>query len=280
MRNISEGPPLRKSGTRRRLMDLEDGADRLRSAAPVAIPQPLALPWLLLSLPAIGAGALAFSGLCAGLAALVALATLGRDGFADLIGEIRFDFVLKQQLGALAVSLLYVGLAVATVAAAVLRGRPGWRDLVALRPMRPGRAAWRDTLGVAVLTLGYIALTTTAAEHARDHTLLVSGPTNVALITTLIVNLVLLAPLAEELLFRGWIYTALRRGFSFWPSYLATLVLFAGIHWDPSHTRIVQVLPLAAALGLVRERAGSIKPTIALHAIYNLVIIAIRLAYT
>ncbi|MBE7220524.1 MAG: CPBP family intramembrane metalloprotease [Caulobacteraceae bacterium] len=216
----------------------------------------------------------------AGGAALIVLVELGRNGTLDLVEEVKFDFILKQQLGAAAVSLLYVGLAVATLAAAVWRGGRGWRDLVALRPMRPGRAARRDALGIAGLTLAYIMISTWSVEHARDRSLLVGGPTDPLLITTLIANLVLLAPLAEELLFRGWIYTALRRSFSFWPSYLATLVLFAGIHWDASHTRVVQVLPLAAALGLMRERAGSIRPTIALHAVYNMVIIAIRLAYT
>ena len=261
-------------------MDLEDGADRRRPDPPAAIPQPLALPALVLSLPAIAATALAFASIAVAFAALIALANLGRDGLADLAEDIRFDFVLKQQVGAAAVSLLYIGLVAATIGAAVWRGGRGWRDLVALRPVRPERSARRDTLGVAALTLGYIVISTLAAEQARDRSLPIAGPTDIPLMTLLIANLVLLAPLAEELLFRGWLYTALRRSLSFWPSYLVTLVLFAGIHWDASHTRVVQVLPLAAALGLVRERAGSIKPTIALHAIYNMVIIAIRLAYT
>jgi len=40
---------------------------------------------------------------------------------------------------------------------------------------------------------------------------------------------------------------------------------------------MILVLPLAFTLGLIREQAGSIKPTIALHAAYNLTIIAVTL---
>ena len=265
-------------------MDLEPVAEEMPSGggveAAIRLPQPLDPPWLAASLVAIIAAALLFCGLIALLAVLILLGALGGDGATDFLQQLRFDRPLQTRVGAATVSTAYIGLALATAAAAALRGGRGWRDLVALRPLRRGRAAWRDTLGIAALTLGYIAISTYSVEHARDHGLLVSGPTDLVLITTLVGNLVVLAPIAEELIFRGWIYTALRRSFSFWPSYLATLVMFAGIHWDASHTRIVQVLPLAAALGLMRERAGSIKPTIALHAVYNLVIVAIRLAYT
>ena len=263
-------------------MDLKRVAEEMPSGgleAAVRMPLPLDPPWLAASLVAIVAAALIFCGFVALIAVLILVGGLGTDGATDFLQQLRFDRPLQTRLGAATVSTAYVGLALATLAAAALRGGRGWRDLVALRPMRTGRAAWRDTLGIAALTLGYIIITTVSAEQARDRSLLVIGPTDVVLMTTLVGNLVVLAPIAEELVFRGWIYTALRRRFSFWPSYLATLVMFAGIHWDASHTRVVQVLPLAAALGLVRERAGSIKPTVALHAIYNLVIVAIRLLY-
>jgi membrane protease YdiL (CAAX protease family) len=248
--------------------------------ATTPMPQPLAPAWLAASLVAIAVAAVLFCCLVAVLSTLGLFASFGTDGATDFLQQLKFDRQLRTQVGAATVSAAYVGLALATLAAAWLRGGRGWRDLVALRPMRSGRTAWRDTLGIAALTLGYIAVTTYAAEHARDRSLLVTGPTDMVLISLLVGNLVVLAPIAEELVFRGWIYTALRRSFSFWPSYLVTIALFAGIHWDASHIRIVQVLPLSAALGLMRERAGSIKPTIALHATYNLVIVAIRLAFT
>ena len=262
-------------------------ADEMPQAGPdggphsaTAMPRPLGLPWLTVSVVAIGLAAVLFCSVAAVVALLSLVGVSGRDGASDFIQQLKFDQPLQARLGAAVVSAAYVGLAGATLAAAMLRGARGWRDLVAFRRVPRAWTVWRDLLGIAGLTLAYIASSTWAIEHARDRSLLISGQTDVLLVCTIVANLVLLAPIAEELLFRGWIYTALRRRFSFWPSYLVTLVAFAAIHWDPRHVRVVQVLPLAAALGLLRERAGSIKPTIVLHATYNLVIVAIRLAYT
>ncbi len=263
-------------------MNLVNGANEPQGALPPTVPMPGPLGPLALAFSMVGiaAAALLFCAAAALVLIVAIVAGLGRDGATDLVQQLKFDGPLDARVGAGVVSVLYIGLAASTVAAAILRGGRRWPALVALLPIRAGWPVRRDMLGIAVVTLGYIALSTYAAEHARDHSLLVSGPTDVLLIATIVGNLVIFAPIAEELLFRGWLYTALRRRFTFWPSFLATLVVFAGIHWDAHHSRIVQVLPLAVALGLLRERAGSIKPTIALHAIYNLIIIAIRLAYT
>jgi len=263
-------------------MDRLDGAEEIRigSQAAIALPRPLSLAGLTLSLFAIAAAALLLCSAVAAVTIIVAVGLLGRDGATDLLQQLKFDLLLKERVGAAVVSLVYIGLAIATLGAAAWRGGRGWRDLVALRSIRPAWPVWRDVLGIAALTLAYIGLSTYAVEHVRDRSLLVSGPTDVLLFGTIVANLVILAPVAEELLFRGWLYTALRSRFSFWPSFLPTLIAFAAIHFDAEHPRVVQVLPLAVALGLLRERAGSIKPTIALHAVYNLVIISIRLAYT
>jgi membrane protease YdiL (CAAX protease family) len=146
--------------------------------------------------------------------------------------------------------------------------------LVAWTKIRGGK---RPSVGIFLLTIAYAATATLTMTLLQDHRVVVSGPTDIALLATISANLVILAPCAEELFFRGWLYTALRYRLSFWPSYLLTATLFAAIHWDPNHRRIFLVLPLALALGLLREITGSIKPTIALHGLYNLIIVAITL---
>jgi membrane protease YdiL (CAAX protease family) len=245
--------------------------------APFQPSRPLPPLALALSLVGIAAGGLLICCLIAVAAVLLLTAYIGVDGLTDFYQDLRFDGPLKTRIGAGVIGALYVGIAGATLLAARLRGRGAWTALVALVPIR---AARRDAAAIAILTLAYAALATFVMERLQDHHMLIAGPTDLLLVGTIVANLGILAPIAEELLFRGWLYTGLRHRFSFWPSFLVTAILFAAIHWDANHRRIVMVLPLAIALGLLRERSGSIKPTIALHAVYNLVIVAITLAET
>ena len=81
--------------------------------------------------------------------------------------------------------------------------------------------------------------------------------------------MVILAPLSEELLFRGWLYTALRWRFGFSAAFWATSLLFAVAHWDSTHLYALAILPIGLVLGYVRERTGSTKATTLFHMIYN-----------
>lgn len=255
----------------------QDPAPRPATGIPCA--PPLTLPWLAVSVPLIGIGALVFCCCLAVCALLVLYAQVGLDGLSDFYQELRFDIPLKTQIGAALVASLYLGVATMTLGAAVLRGRRHWTALVALTPVNDG-SRLAVAISVAVLALVYAAAATLAMTWGQDHHLMDGGPTDLALLGTIAANLVLLAPCAEELFFRGWLYTGLRRRLSFWPSFLLTASLFAAFHWDANHRRIFLVLPLALALGLLREVTGSIKPTIALHAVYNLIIVVITLLET
>lgn len=77
------------------------------------------------------------------------------------------------------------------------------------------------------------------------------------------------APLAEEFLFRGYVFGALRSN-GFWPAALLTGLMFGLVHVLGSP--IAFILPLAglgALLCWIRERTGSLYPGIALHCINN-----------
>ena len=245
----------------------------------VAAADALALrpPALVLSLVAILIGALLVACGIAIVAIVILVARVGRDGASDALLQIQFDLPLRTRLSAATISALYLGLAATTLASAHLVGRRRWRALVALSPWRP--AGW-DIVAIPAVTLAYAVGATFAMARLKSHTVVVDGPTDYLLAGTIVTNLALLAPIAEELLFRGWLYTALRARFRFIWSFLTTAALFAAMHWDANHRHMLLVLPLAAALGLLRETTGSIKPTVILHSVYNLVIIVITLAET
>lgn len=79
------------------------------------------------------------------------------------------------------------------------------------------------------------------------------------------------APLCEELFFRGFIYRALRNRFSAAGSVSVVAVVFGAIHYTDTDT--LPLLPLLALLGaifcIVYEMTGSLWPAIAIHVVNN-----------
>lgn len=245
------------------------------SPAPGPSVPELGLLAIALSIFGIAAAAIVVCCLAAVIVLLVIVAQTGVEGAAEWMQRLRFDVPLKTRIGAGIVSSLYLGVLTATLIAARIAGRGAWASLLAfVRPRRLPPSA----IVLAGMTLAYAATATFAMSRMQERHIVISGPTDLLLIGTILTNLGLLAPLAEELFFRGWIYTALRQRFSFAPSFTLVAASFAAIHWDANHRRIFLVLPLAVALGLLREITGSVKPTIALHSVYNLIIVAITLA--
>lgn len=76
-----------------------------------------------------------------------------------------------------------------------------------------------------------------------------------------------LAPICEETLFRGFLYTYLRRHWSVLPSMLFTAALFAGAHMDAGG--FVPLFVLGAVFAFVLERTKSIVPCMIAHGMWN-----------
>jgi membrane protease YdiL (CAAX protease family) len=85
--------------------------------------------------------------------------------------------------------------------------------------------------------------------------------------------LVVLAPLAEEVLFRGILYGRLRRYAGMWWSVIVTSVAFGVVHQQLNVG--VDVAALSIFLCLLRERTGNIWAGVVLHAVKNLIAFAI-----
>jgi uncharacterized protein len=77
------------------------------------------------------------------------------------------------------------------------------------------------------------------------------------------------APVAEELVFRGLIFTAIRERWGYaWALGLSSVV-FAAMHFDPTGVYALLVLPSAVLLGWLREKTGGIYAPILAHATFN-----------
>ena len=78
---------------------------------------------------------------------------------------------------------------------------------------------------------------------------------------------VILAPLCEEFLFRGYFYAVGKRYLSAWISGLLTAALFAAFH--ASLTSFAGLFVLAIALTLGYERTGTLAVPVTMHALFN-----------
>ncbi len=80
----------------------------------------------------------------------------------------------------------------------------------------------------------------------------------------------LLAPIAEEMMFRGWLWTGLRRS---WPPFTCSLVsggLWLLTHVGEGTAKMAILAPVALLLGLARDRSASLRAPVLLHIALNL----------
>jgi membrane protease YdiL (CAAX protease family) len=84
---------------------------------------------------------------------------------------------------------------------------------------------------------------------------------------------ILLAPFAEELFFRGFLYRGLRRRFSTWPAAVISGAIFGLAHYqNPSYLLLIPGLAVVGvSLALLLEWRQSLLATMAAHATFNLV---------
>lgn len=88
------------------------------------------------------------------------------------------------------------------------------------------------------------------------------------------ISLVILPPLVEEIVARGFLYTGLRTKLSKLPSAVITSILFAAAHLGAAETGLlwvaaVDTFVLSMVMCYLRERFNSLWPSIGLHFIKN-----------
>ena len=91
------------------------------------------------------------------------------------------------------------------------------------------------------------------------------------------VLIVIAAPFAEEIFFRGFIFGGLRRRFSFLAAAVLSGLIFGLFHFTglSSIGVVPQLALLGFALAWLYEKTGSIYPPIAVHALNNALAFAI-----
>lgn len=89
-------------------------------------------------------------------------------------------------------------------------------------------------------------------------------------------SMLIVAPIAEEIFFRGFLYPAFNCAFGAAASIVVTSVLFTAAHWRPDVEPSTLGIIFLGSIGLTLTRAlsGSTRTSIRLHMVYNFSILA------
>jgi membrane protease YdiL (CAAX protease family) len=152
-----------------------------------------------------------------------------------------------------------------------------------LRPTPIGRALLWTIVGyVSYLVLSAIWLGITNAQNEQDDitTTLKDDPGTVT-VAGLAVFAVVIAPIVEEVFFRGFVFTAMRAKLNVPLAAVVSGTMFGAVHAFGSPWQfLVPLSILGTMLCLVYWKTGSLYPCIALHAINNSVALSTALDWT
>jgi len=213
------------------------------------------------------------------------LATVAIVGVSLLVGLLLARFLAVASPGALETvpgRLRLLGLsqllmvALTLLASALLGGRSS--EVLALRAVPGG---WR-TYTIALLGLMALQLLLSAVQRGVGHDVgtdvrqfvdLVRGPDWPLAAAVVAIG----APLAEELVFRGFLLSALATRLGFWGAALLANLPWTALHWGYSTVGLVEVFILGLFFSWLLWRTGSLRVPILCHAIFNgLVLLELR----
>jgi membrane protease YdiL (CAAX protease family) len=180
----------------------------------------------------------------------------------------QFTFILLTEVAAIGAIYLFLKRRKLGMSAIGLR-KPRWMDAAY------GLAAIPAYFILFILTVAAIKLLAPGLDVEQEQQIgfnNVSGPLELGLT---FVSLVILPPLAEEIMVRGFLYSSLKKALSLIPAVILTSLLFAAAHLPeggaagPLYIAAIDTFILSLVLIYLREKTGGLWAPITLHAIKN-----------
>ena len=223
--------------------------------------------------PVVGAAAWKPWTVALAFVAAVALALAGRATVTDNGAD---------PLAAGALILLTVAPVALALLLANLHDTPTARDFGLRRPplrraIALAVAVWFALTALTVLWIAALGLDGNEGQALTERL----GTDGTLTVLVLITVLTILGPLGEEVLFRGYVFRALRNRLGLWPAAITTGVLFAAAHigWVPLGL-IAPVIVFGIGLCLLYHWTASLYPGIAVHAFGNAIPLGAALDWT
>lgn len=155
-----------------------------------------------------------------------------------------------------------------------LRGpqRPTWRAV--LTGLGYGLGSY-FVVGFGLASLLQALATAGGAELPEVQTTFREFAADPAIVPFFLFGAIVLAPIGEELLFRGMLFQALRSRVGVWPGIGLSAIAFAVVHWDPTTTLggnllvVTTIFALGMLLAWMFHRTGTLVVPVVAHAIFN-----------
>lgn len=182
--------------------------------------------------------------------------------------------------------LVFAGIVIA-VALPVVRRMGGWMPAIGLDPPRAGDAGtvvkWSFAQFGARLCVGIVLVSVAPHIHPVGNAAGVDKLQTTGRVLVLL-SAVVVAPVMEEIAFRGLMLRAMMRRLDYWPAAGLSSLVFALLH-APSVPDLQSALVIVLAIyvfGLIQcqlvRRHARLAPAVAVHAATNLVTLLIALA--
>jgi hypothetical protein len=134
----------------------------------------------------------------------------------------------------------------------------------------PSFGLWRSSAAAVVLFLVTLVLIGFLGGQKTDLDRILESSRAAAV--TLAIIAVVTAPLVEEMIYRGLLYSALHRALGMWAAVVIVTSMFAGLHvvqYWPNAGAISSITVLSLALTLIRARTGRLLPCFVVHLVFN-----------
>lgn len=194
--------------------------------------------------------------LAAGVVLGIPAAIAGHKGNGDLTTFGNVGVQLATALGFLMVPM----------AIAAMRGADGIGEILrrlGVRAFRPKALLWMAAAIGAYLVFFAIYSLLIVQPHQDDIA------ENFGAVPVQVLLIVILAPISEELCFRGMLFAGLRERLPRLVAALITGFIFGGLHGLTGLTAVPPLIVFGFLLALLYERTGSIVPGILLHMLNN-----------
>jgi membrane protease YdiL (CAAX protease family)/uncharacterized RDD family membrane protein YckC len=159
----------------------------------------------------------------------------------------------------------------------------GWRfrlrealPLLGVRGFRPSAFGWMfAVLGAYYLgAIIFSALVLQPEQEDIGKQLGVCNP-GVGIAIAAVAAIVVIAPISEEIFFRGFFFAGLRSRWSLWPSALLSGAVFGLVHAPTGPTAAIPLAGLGVGLAWLYNKTGSIYPCMLAHLLNNALAISV-----